>query len=78
MPLVAKKKSIPERTSDAAPELPPDSILVRLPDPSLALVLEEYARRTRRSRNLAIVVLLEDAMRQAGLWPPAASDPDDA
>ena len=54
-------------------EQPPDSILIRLPDPRLAAVLEEYATQTRRSRNLAIVVLLEDAMKEAGLWPPGES-----
>jgi hypothetical protein len=34
-------------------------------------VLTKYAEQTRRSRNLAIAVILEEAMQKAGLWPPS-------
>ena len=71
---VSKKKSTNGQQPKPSQEQPPDSILIRLPDPRLAAVLEEYAQLTRRSRNLAIVVLLEDAMKEAGLWPPGESN----
>ncbi len=75
MPFVSRKKPPSDPLNEPA-EMPPDSLLVRLPDSRLAVVLDEYARRTRRSRNLAIVVLLEEAMQREGLWPPGSADPD--
>jgi hypothetical protein len=45
-------------------------IPLRLPDSRLVDALDEYAEQIRRSRNMAIVLLLEEAMKTAGLWPP--------
>jgi hypothetical protein len=40
-------------------------------DPRLLDALDAYAKRIRRSRNMAINLLLEAAMENEGLWPPA-------
>ncbi len=40
-------------------------------DGRLLRALDIYARRTKRSRNKAVNVLLEEAMQREGLWPPA-------
>jgi hypothetical protein len=61
-----KKKSVPSGDKQAEPTVFP----LRLPDSRLADALDEHARRSKRSRNMAIVVILEEAMRSAGLWPP--------
>lgn len=42
----------------------------RVGDEQLVAAIETYADRTRRSRNMAIVLLLEEALARHGLWPP--------
>lgn len=44
----------------------------RVPDPRLLGAVQAYADRHRRSRNMAIILLLEKALRDEGLWPPPA------
>jgi hypothetical protein len=71
MALVAKKKAKPEVPVDDAPEgsglL---NVLVRGLDPALVGALDQQAKRTRRSRNQLIILVLEEAMHNAGLWSP--------
>ena len=52
-----------ERKATSTPFRPED---MRLLD-----ALDVYAKRIRRSRNMAINLLLEAAMEKEGLWPPA-------
>jgi hypothetical protein len=35
--------------------------------------LDAYARSIRRSRNMAMVLLLEEALRRHGFWKPPAA-----
>src|SRR5262245_38188185 len=42
----------------------------RADDPRLVEALEAYAKKVRRSRNMAIILLLETALKAEGLWPP--------
>jgi hypothetical protein len=46
----------------------------RVDDPRLVEALDRYADSTRRSRNMAIIVLLEQALTVAGFWPPEEGD----
>lgn len=43
---------------------------LRFPDARLADVLDMYATRTLRSRNMAIITILMERMQEEGLWPP--------
>jgi hypothetical protein len=70
MPVMTRKKKTDRGEGSPAPATFP----LRLPDGRLADALDEHARRSKRSRNMAIVVILEDAMRAEGLWPPAEDD----
>jgi hypothetical protein len=45
----------------------------RVDDPRLVAALDDYAASIRRSRNMAIVLLLEDALSRIGRWPPGES-----
>ena len=42
----------------------------RVEDVRLVEALDRYADSVRRSRNMAIVLLLEQALTEAGFWPP--------
>jgi hypothetical protein len=46
----------------------------RVDDPRLVEALDRYADSTRRSRNMAIIVLLEQALTEAGFWPPEGEE----
>lgn len=41
---------------------------VRLERP-LLVALDRHAKQSRRSRNMAITLLVEDTLRALGLWP---------
>jgi hypothetical protein len=42
----------------------------RVEDALLVKALDDYADSVRRSRNMAIILLLEEALKQKGFWPP--------
>ncbi len=65
MAAMAKKKP---KTDQPTPE--PGRTPLRVDDKRLFDSLDAYARRLRRSRNMAIQLLLEEAMTREGLWPP--------
>lgn len=44
----------------------------RVDDPRLVDAIEAWAADHRRSRNMAIILLLEKALRDEGRWPPPA------
>lgn len=46
---------------------------LRVIDPRLLRALDAYRHRVRRSRNMAINLLLEQALTQEGFWPPQAN-----
>jgi hypothetical protein len=48
----------------------PTTTPFRPEDKRLLLALDIYAKRIRRSRNMAMNLLLEEAMQREGLWPP--------
>ncbi len=62
---VAKKAPPPEQT----PEPEAGKFLLRPPDPALLKAIKAYSKRERRSMNMAIVMLLEQALAAHGLWP---------
>jgi hypothetical protein len=66
-----------EAVQDRPPETPRRSASTpfRPDDPRLLDALDVYAQRIRRSRNMAMNLLLEAAMEQEGLWPPADDRP---
>jgi hypothetical protein len=73
MPVMAKKKAKADTSSEqnmAQDESGPVNILLRGLEPSLVEALDQHAQRTRRSRNVAIILLLEEAMQKQGLWSP--------
>ncbi len=48
----------------------------RVDDLRLVEALDAYAESERRSRNMAIIILLEDALKAVGFWPwPRPSPP---
>jgi hypothetical protein len=62
MPCMAKKKrGGPEKV----PQVP-----FRPDDLRLVAALDAYADSIRRSRNMAINLLLEKGLEEAGFWPP--------
>jgi hypothetical protein len=69
----AKAQKPQEPPVEAVPEKRATATPFRPEDPRLLDALEVYAARIRRSRNMAINLLLEDAMTKEGLWPPAES-----
>ena len=46
---------------------------LRVDDPRLFQVIDELRKPLRRSRNLMIILLLEEALTARGLWPPPSS-----
>lgn len=42
----------------------------RAEDPRLVEALDRYAKSLRRSRNQAMNIALEDALKERGFWPP--------
>jgi hypothetical protein len=74
MPVMAKKKTNhnPSPDDNSAPgEAESINILLRGLDPSLVEALDQHAKRNRRSRNVSIILLLEEAMQKQGLWKPS-------
>ncbi len=67
----AKDPKPEELPVEAVAEKKATSTPFRPDDPRLLDVLDVYAKRIRRSRNMAINLLLEEAMQREGLWPPA-------
>lgn len=68
------KKAPPPPLEDHSHEPEDVRILLRVPDKTLVAAIDEYARRLRRSRNMALILLLEEAMRRENLWPAADAD----
>lgn len=62
MPAVAKKKV---HDLHKGIQLP-----FRVDDPRLVEAIEKYAEDSRRSRNMTIVVLIEQALTALNRWPP--------
>lgn len=63
--LVMAEKKKPKRDAHRAMQVP-----FRVDDPQLIEALDAYAAGQRRSRNMAIVLLLEEGLERAGFWPP--------
>ena len=70
MDLMAKIKQSEQEPSEPAP------ITFRPASQVLIDVIAETARSERRSRNLMIQILLEEALAARGMWPPSQS-PDE-
>jgi hypothetical protein len=49
-------------------------VLFRADDARLIEALDAYADSVRRSRNMAINLLLEEILTQHGFWPPEEED----
>ncbi len=66
--MARKKKSVepePEQEPERKVQTP-----FRPDDARLLDALDAFAHDTRRSRNMAMVVLIEEALKAAGYWPP--------
>jgi hypothetical protein len=50
-------------------------VLFRADDARLIEALDAYADSVRRSRNMAINILLEEALASHGFWPPQPVEP---
>jgi hypothetical protein len=81
MPDMAKKKTSKAPPPAAVPK--PDAhqgaqIPFRVADERLVEALDAFAKSERRSRNMAIIILLEEALKARGFWPWPVSptDPD--
>jgi hypothetical protein len=48
----------------------------RVDDPRLVEALDAYAASIRRSRNMTIIILLEQGLEQVGHWPPQRPSED--
>ncbi len=68
MSAVAKKKPdpVPPTIEDAEKSAP---FLVRLHSVELQDALDEYAKSIRRSRNMAIILILEEKFTALGIYP---------
>jgi hypothetical protein len=64
MPVMSKKKQVDAHRGRL--------VSLRIEDARLIEALDAYAAATRRSRNMGIIVLLEEALERAGFWPPGA------
>ncbi len=69
MLVMAKKKQADSKKDQHKGQQVP----FRVEDPRLVDALDAYAESVRRSRNMAIVLLLEQSLAEAGFWPPKAS-----
>lgn len=69
MPLTMSKK----KTQDvpAEPEPNDNPVSWRPDDPRLRLALDKLSKMKKRSRNMMLTYLVEEACIQAGLWPPS-------
>ncbi len=66
MLVMGKKKPAEEASPDRGPQ-----ILFRPYDERIIAALDAFARSVKRSRNNAMLILLEEALRSHGFWPPA-------
>lgn len=69
MLLMARKK----KTEAAAPvEADADAgqFHLRYVDERIPAAIDAYAKSTRRSKNMAMNILLEEGLARAGFWPP--------
>jgi hypothetical protein len=71
LPMAKKKQPAPGRPKNPDPHKD-QQINLRI-EPALLEAVDVYAERVRRSRNNTIVVILEEVLTQAGLWPPKAA-----
>jgi len=65
MVLMAKRKKEPESPVEKMLQHP-----LRFDDRQLLEVLDRHAATVRQSRNAAILTLIEEGLRNRGLWPP--------
>ncbi len=65
MSVMAKKKPATEKTEEVR------QIIYRPDSQEIVDAIEGQAKKDRRSRNLMIQILLEEALRARGAWPPA-------
>jgi hypothetical protein len=67
-----------KRSDKAEPATDPhkdQQINLRL-HPDLLAAVDRYADKQRRSRNMAIVLAIEEVLARAGLWPPPGDSAD--
>lgn len=62
------KKKAEESPVDAEP--PDNPVSWRPDDPRLRTALDKLSKINKRSRNMMITFLIEEACVKAGLWPP--------
>ncbi len=67
------KKAASGKQSDAHKGM---QVPFRVDDPRLVEALDDYAESIRRSRNMTIILLLEQALETVGYWPPQGSSED--
>lgn len=64
---MAKKKAVPAPADDPKWQ----QINLRIDDPKLLEAIDAWADKHRRSRNMAMILLLERQLANEGVWPPA-------
>jgi len=64
---MAKKKPVPPPEPDNHKGVQRN---LRIIDPRLLDAVDEAADGERRSRNLMLNILIEEALKARGLWPP--------
>ncbi len=65
MNLMSKKKP-----KNAGGEEEVRQVIFRPETNDLVRAIDAEAKKDRRSRNLTIIILLEEALRARGVWPP--------
>jgi hypothetical protein len=74
--VMAKKQKEPTvPATESPPEADVTSVLFRAEHPQLVRAIDAYAKANRRSRNMAMNLLLEEALTSHDLWPPASGRP---
>lgn len=58
------------KTDESSKEPVPGRTPLRVDDARLLDALDTFAKRQRRSRNMALQIILEEKMEAEGLWPP--------
>lgn len=72
MKIMSKRKP-PSSQSDPQPDSSGDGVTpisLRIIDPRLLAAADRCAEHDRRSRNLMLNILLEEALTARGYWPP--------
>jgi hypothetical protein len=73
MPTMSKRRP-PAVPPGQPPDDPPSqgsiSLTLRIVDPRLIAAVDRCAHDDRRSRNVTLNILLEEALQARGYWPP--------